>query len=479
MMSEQVQSTGDPKHSSSTRIYCRTLYKGDFIVDEKAQSVLQDVQDKNVNFIDLQFTDVIGRTKSVTIPAKHLDEALNRGIWFDGSSIQGFARIQESDMFLRPDVRSYRVLPWTGGDVPLRARLICDVHKPDGTPFEGDPRYVLRRAVEKAESMGYTYNVGPELEFFLFRKNGDDTRAVPHDVGGYFDFSPNDEAQLVRGEIINALDALKINVEMSHHEVAIGQHEIDFRYSDALHAADNSITFKYTVKGIAAKYGLFATFMPKPIFGINGSGMHVHQSLVDTTTGENVFYDETSDTFRLSGKAQSFVAGQLVHARALAAIVAPTVNSYKRLTPGYEAPVYICWAQRNRSALIRVPRYSPGREASTRVELRFPDPSANPYLAFAVMLHAGLAGIEKGLTPPAPVTDDVYEWTNEERESHGVGVLPGNLREALDELETDTLLQEALGEHVYEAYLRAKTQEWDEFRMHVSEWERERYLETL
>lgn len=448
-------------------------------MDDKAKAVLQDVQDKGVKFIDLQFTDVLGTTKSVTIPAEHLDEALNRGIWFDGSSIQGFARIQESDMFLRPDVRTYRTLPWTGDGLPLRARIICDIHKPDGEPFEGSPRNALKRVLAQAEEMGVSLNIGPELEFFLFRKNGDLHHAVPHDIAGYFDFSPNDEAQRVRSDIVAALQSLKIDVEMEHHEVAIGQHEIDFKYAEALHAADNSVTFKYTVKGIAAKHGLFATFMPKPIFGINGSGMHCHQSLVDTSSGDNVFYDANSDTFRLSKLAQSYVAGQLKHARALAAVVAPTVNSYKRLTPGYEAPVYICWAQRNRSALIRVPRYSPGREQSTRVELRFPDPSANPYLAFAVMLAAGLDGIKNNMTPPAPVTDDVYEWSRAEREANGVGVLPGNLKEALDALEENDVLKEALGEHIYEAYFRAKTQEWDEFRTHVSEWERERYLETL
>ncbi len=449
------------------------------MVNDKEKEVLKDVKDRGVSFIDLQFTDVLGTTKSVTIPPTALEEAFERGVWFDGSSIQGFARIEESDMFLQPDARTYRVLPWTGGEVSLRARIICDVHRPDGEPFEGDPRYALKRAVAKAEEMGYVYNVGPELEFFLFRKNGETHRAVPHDVGGYFDFSPNDEAQRVRSDIVSALKALKIDVEMAHHEVAIGQHEIDFRYSDALHTADNAITFKYTVKGIASLHGLFGTFMPKPIFGINGSGMHCHQSLVDKNTGENVFYDAGSSVFKLSPTAQHFVAGQLSHARAMAAVVAPTVNSYKRLTPGYEAPVYICWAQRNRSALIRVPRYSPGREQSTRVELRFPDPSANPYLAFAVMLRAVLDGIEKKLAPPAPVSDDVYEWTDEERTAKGVGVLPGSLQEAVEELDADVLLQEALGEHIYHAYRRAKLLEWDEYRIHVSEWERLRYLETL
>jgi len=445
------------------------------MMDDKG--VLKDVKDRGVRFVEMQFVDVLGAAKSLTLPVSQLEEALDRGVWFDGSSIQGFARIQESDMFLRPDARSYRVLPWTGDEVPLRARLICDVYSPDGTPFEGDPRYVLRRMVEKAAALGYTYNVGPELEFFLLRKNGDIAHAVPHDVGGYFDFSPNDEAQRVRSDIAEALLALKINVEMEHHEVAIGQHEIDFRYSDALHTADNAITFKYTVKGIAAKYGLLATFMPKPVFGINGSGMHCHQSLADKNSGDTRFYDAAGEPFKLSLIARQFVAGQLHHARALAAIVAPTVNSYKRLTPGYEAPVYICWAQRNRSALIRVPRYSPGREQATRVELRFPDPSANPYLAFAVMLAAGLDGIEKKMTPPAPVTDDVYEWDDAERQAHGVGTLPGSLREALDEMIQSKLVRETLGEHVFEAYVQAKTLEWDEYRTHVSEWERERYME--
>ncbi len=446
------------------------------MMDDKG--VLKDVKDRGVRFVEMQFVDVLGAAKSLTLPVSQLEEALDRGVWFDGSSIQGFARIQESDMFLRPDARSYRVLPWTGGDVPLRARIICDVYSPDGTPFEGDPRYVLRRMVEKAAALGFTYNVGPELEFFLLRRNGDIARAVPHDVGGYFDFSPNDEAQRVRSDIAEALLALKINVEMEHHEVAVGQHEIDFRYSDALHTADNAITFKYTVKGIAAKYGLLATFMPKPVFGINGSGMHCHQSLADKNSGDSRFYDAAGEPFKLSLIARQFVAGQLHHARALAAVVAPTVNSYKRLTPGYEAPVYICWAQRNRSALIRVPRYSPGREQATRVELRFPDPSANPYLAFAVMLAAGLDGIEKKMTPPAPVTDDVYEWDETERQAHGVGTLPGSLREALDEMIQSKLVRETLGEHVFEAYVQAKTLEWDEYRTHVSEWERERYMEV-
>jgi glutamine synthetase len=441
---------------------------------DKTLEVIEITKSENVQFIDLQFVDIFGATKSVTIPASGLEEALERGVWFDGSSIQGFARIQESDMFLRPDPVTFRILPWTLDDPQgIRARIICDVYNPDGTPFEGDPRYVLRRAVAHAEKLGFMYNTGPELEFFLFRANG--TGAVPHDVGGYFDFSPGDEAQRVRSDISRALETLRIHVEMAHHEVAIGQHEIDFRYEHAMHAADNAITFKYTVKGIAAKHGLMATFMPKPVFGINGSGMHVHQSLTDVKTGQNMMYDANGE-FSLSKVARQFVAGQLTHARALAAVVSPTVNSYKRLTPGYEAPVYVCWAQRNRSALVRVPRYSPGRENSTRVELRFPDPSCNPYLAFAVMLEAGLDGIEKRMEPPAPVSDDVFHWSEAERRAHGVDVLPGTLEEALNALEQDPLVCAALGDHIYSHYLRAKRDEWDEYRIHVSQWEIERYL---
>lgn len=445
-------------------------------MDDRALEILEIVEAENVQFIDLQFSDIFGVVKSVTILGGDLEESLKRGTWFDGSSIQGFARIQESDMYLKPDARTFRILPWTVGD-PLgsRARVICDVRNPDGSPFDGDPRYALQRAIAHANQLGYGYNTGPELEFFLFRENG--TEAVPHDVGGYFDFSPNDEAQTVRSEISQSLEALKINVEMAHHEVAIGQHEIDFRYAEALHTADNAITFKYTVKGVAAKHGLFATFMPKPLFGANGSGMHVHQSLYDIETGDTVMYDPNGE-FALSEVACQFVAGQLKHARALAAVVAPTINSYKRLTPGYEAPVYVCWAQRNRSALVRVPRYSPGREASTRVELRFPDPSCNPYLAFAVMLEAGLDGIENRMTPPPSVSDDVFHWTDEELEERGVEVLPGSLSEALDLLASDDVLIAALGEHIYEAYDRAKRAEWDEYRIHVSQWELDRYLTT-
>lgn len=437
--------------------------------------VLKNIKDNDVQLIDLQFTDILGVTKSVTIPAKNLGDAFEHGIWFDGSSIYGFARIQESDMRLKPDAKTYRVLPWVTSP-PYRARVICDILTADGDPFSGDPRTALQKSVAKAESMGFSaYNIGPELEFFLFRGNGSSMTAVPHDVGGYFDFSPADEAERLRSDIQTMLELLEIEVEMSHHEVAIGQHEIDFRYSDALHSADNAITFKYAVKGVAAQHGLFGTFMPKPLFGENGSGMHCHQSLF--TKDGNAFYDANNE-YKLSDTALSFMAGLLKHARALSAVVAPTVNSYKRLTPGYEAPVYVCWAQRNRSALVRVPRYTPGREQSTRIELRFPDPSANPYLAFAAMLEAGLDGIANNLVPPDPVNEDVFEWTAEELQEHGVGVLPGTLVEALDALAEDDVVQGALGEHIYTAYDRAKRAEWDEYRIHVSSWELERYLQT-
>ena len=438
--------------------------------------LLKHVSADGVAFISLQFTDVFGAVKSVTIPATRLGEALERGVWFDGSSIEGFARIHEADMFLKPDAATYRVLPWSSSE-RRRARLICDVYGTDGKPFPGDPRYVLKQAVARAAEMGLHYNCGPEVEFFLFDNGSGTTGPVPHDVAGYFDFSPRDRAQLVRSDIVKALIELGLDVEASHHEVAAGQHEIDFEYADAVTSADNVVTFKYTVKAVAASHGLLATFMPKPVHGINGSGMHVHQSL-QTADGDNRFYDPEGQ-FRLSDTARQFVAGQLSHARALAAIVAPTVNSYKRLVPGYEAPVYICWAQINRSALIRVPRYSPGREQSTRVELRCPDPSCNPYLAFAAMLEAGLDGIREQKSPPEPVSDDVYEYTPDKLVALGIDTLPGTLGQALAELAQDEVVRGALGEHVYDVFQRAKTAEWDEYRIQVSEWERRRYLEIL
>ena len=438
--------------------------------------LIERVHEDGVQFISLQFTDILGTIKSVTIPVGQLEGALENGVWFDGSSIEGFARIYESDMVLVPDPATYRVLPWSDPE-RRRARIICDVYAPDGRPSPSDPRSALRRVLARAVERGYVYNVGPELEFFLFkRNNGVPLRPVPHDVGGYFDFSPRDEAQQVRSEIVLALQALGIDVEMSHHEVATGQHEIDFHYADALTSADNAVTFKYTVRAIAATHDLYASFMPKPIFGINGSGMHTHQSLFNEE-GHNLFYDP-EDEYHLSRLAYHFIAGQMVHARALAAVVAPTVNSYKRLTPGYEAPVYICWAHLNRSALIRVPATRAGREKATRIELRCPDPSANPYLAFAAMLAAGLDGIERQLEPPPPVNEDVYHFDEDDLRERAIGTLPATLAEALDELERDEVIQEALGPAITETMLRARRTEWDEYRIQVTPWELERYLET-
>lgn len=438
--------------------------------------LVNQVKEDGVVFISLQFTDIQGIVKSVSIPINHLGEALERGIWFDGSSIEGFARIQEADMFLKPDPATYAILPWSSPE-RRRARLICDVYGTDSRPFKGDPRSVLKNTVRKASEQGFIFNCGPEVEFFLFSSDRGRTEPVPHDVAGYFDFSPRDRAQVVRSDIVRALVDLGIDVEASHHEVAAGQHEIDFQYADAVTAADNVMTFKYTVKAIAATHGLQATFMPKPISGINGSGMHTHQSIQDLS-GKNLFFDPDG-LYKLSDTALHFIGGQLKHANALSAIVAPTVNSYKRLVPGYEAPVYICWAQVNRSALVRVPGYSAGREDSTRVELRCPDPGCNPYLAFTVMLEAGLDGIENGITPPPPVSDDVYEYSLADLAERGIGLLPGTLNDALDALAADEVVRGALGEHVYGVFNRAKLAEWEEYRLQVTDWERSQYLEIL
>jgi glutamine synthetase len=439
--------------------------------------VLLRVKEDKVKFVSLQFTDVTGVVKSVDIPTDRLGDALEDGIWFDGSSVEGFARIQESDMRLVIDADTYAILPWTPLEL-RRARVFCDIYQPDNAPFPGDPRGALKRILSKIEERGWTYNVGPEPEFFLFRRNGPDMiHPVPHDVGGYFDFSANDEAVRVRTELMDALCDMGLDVEMGHHEVALGQHEIDFRFADALRAADNILTLKYTVKAIAAQHGLIASFMPKPIFGINGSGMHCHQSLFGAQ-GENLFFDADGDFF-ISPLTYQFIAGQLKHARAMAAVVSPTINSYKRLVPGYEAPVYIGWAQINRSALIRIPHYTPGREKSIRAELRFPDPSANPYLALTVMLASALDGIDNQLSCPEPLNNlNVYRLTREERLSMGIDELPGSLAESLRELEGDAELREALGLMIFETFVRAKWAEVDEYRMRVTDWEVERYLET-
>lgn len=441
------------------------------------EEILTRVVEDGIKFICLQFTDVTGSVKSVDIPVGRLKNALDDGVWFDGSSVEGFARIQESDMRLKPDIDTYAVLPW-GDPERRRARLFCDIYQTDGTPFAGDPRGILKRVLSRIEERGWLFNVGPEPEFFLIRKNGPDSiHPVPHDVGGYFDFSASDEAQRVRSELMLALAGMGLEVEMGHHEVALGQHEIDFRFTDALTSADNVVTLKYTVKALAARNGLIASFMPKPIFGINGSGMHTHQSIFDQK-GNNLFFDP-SDEFSLSKMAYGFIAGQIEHAPALAAIVAPTVNSYKRIVPGYEAPVYICWAQINRSAMIRIPQPGLGREASTRAELRFPDPSCNPYLAFAVMLAAGLDGIDNEAECPPPVNDlNIYEMSDEELTKQGIKQLPGSLEQALKALDGDDVVKDAMGEDAFNVFSRAKWAEWDAYRTSVTDWEVETYLET-
>lgn len=430
------------------------------------------VEQQQVEFINLQFTDIVGMVKNVTISIAQLNDCLDHGVWFDGSSIEGFARIAESDMYLVPDLDTYALIPWDQAAGYPTARMICDVYTIDGKPFIGDPRYVLKQAIDEATRMGFVYNVGPEVEFFLFRTDGDG-RPVPqpHDAAGYFDVS-TDLATHIRRNMVRALQAFGIEVEAAHHEVAVGQHEIDFRYGPALRTADHTVTFRVTLKAVAQQHNLYSTFMPKPIAGINGSGMHVHQSLSDIKTGKNLFYD-AQDPYGLSQTARHFIAGLLAHARGMIAILAPLVNSYKRLVPGYEAPVYLSWGRTNRSALVRVPRISPGRPQTTRVELRCPDPACNPYLAFAVMLRAGLDGIRRELPLPAAAEEDLYHV---DPRAYQLETLPGSLGDALIELQRDEVVVEALGPHVVERFVEAKTQEWNEYQLYVSQWELDRYL---
>ncbi len=433
------------------------------------REIIEKVKREKVEFIDLMFFDLSGRLKSVTISPRELVDCLDNGKWFDGSSIEGFTRIHESDMMLIPDPSTYIPLPWPR-DEKNAARMICDVHDPDKKPFVGDPRHILKRVQEKAKKKGYFYYVGPEIEFFLFRSKENRTY---HDTAGYFDFSPHDLATEIRAVMTSTLEKLGINVEMSHHECAPSQHEIDIEYSDALKSADNIMVLKQAIKTVAGSRGLHATFMPKPIFGINGSGMHIHQSLLGRD-GEPLFYDK-ENKYKLSHLAYHFMGGQLEHIREMAAILCPTVNSYKRLVRGYEAPVYICWAQRNRSALIRVPRYSEGREKSTRLELRCPDPSCNPYLAFAVMLAAGLKGINEKIEPPSPVEEDVYGFDNGKLARFYIKTLPVDLGEAIEEFEKSKFMKETLGEHVFNKYLNIKKTEWNEYQRSVTDWELNRY----
>ena len=443
--------------------------------EQQVNEIISRAKADNVKYITLQFTDIYGLSKSLTIGINHLKNSLMSGTWFDGSSISGFARIHESDMFLKPDPNTYAIIPWLKSNNGNTARFICDVHKPDGEPFEGDPRFILRKAMAEAEATGYEFKTGPELEFFMFKKDNGKISPLPHDKGGYFDLSM-DEAYEVRRDMVEALEEFGINVEASHHEVAEGSHEIDFKYGNALTTADNATTFKFTVKAIAAKHGLHVTFMPKPISKINGSGMHVHQSLFDINSGKNIFYDET-DPYNLSQTARYFLAGQLLHSMEMSAILSPLVNSYKRLVPGYEAATYICWAHTNRSALIRIPRIFKGKEQAARVEYRAPDPCSNTYLAFAVLLKAGLDGIKNKIEPPEAVEEDVYHFDGKKLLERGISVLPHSLWQAVKELKKSTLMQQALGTHTFQKYIEAKTAEWDDFRIHVTDWEQDRYLE--
>ena len=433
--------------------------------------ILARVQENQIKYIDLQFTDVVGVVKNVTIPAFELPDAINNGIWFDGSSIEGFARVAESDMHLRPDLSTFAILPWLTGD-DATARLICDVFTPDAQPFVGDPRAVLKRAVDEAAQMGFVFNTGPELEFFLLKPHSDGSLIppIPHDSASYFD-APADMAAGLRRQMTATLAAFGIQVEAMHHEVATGQHEIDFRYSDALTTADNAVTFRFVLKIIAQQNNLYGTFMPKLMRGMAGNGMHVHQSLTFAANGKNAFADP-GDEHGLSKIAKQFIAGQLAHARGMCAVLAPLVNSYKRLVAGYEAPVFISWARINRSALIRVPRAS-GLE-STRLELRCPDPSCNPYLAFAVMLAAGLDGIKRELTVAEATEENLYLLDSQRRSE--LQILPESLNRALDALEEDEVIQAALGPHVCDRFVSAKRLEWQDYRLEVSSWELEKYL---
>jgi glutamine synthetase len=442
------------------------------VICKSEKDVLNIVKEKEVGFIQFWFTDVLGILKSFAVTPSELEEGLTEGMGFDGSSIEGFARIEESDMIAKPDLTTFQFLPWRPGDKPM-ARMFCDILQPDGTPYEGDPRYVLRRVLKRAADKGYTFYVGPELEYFYFENNG-----APKiiDKGGYFDARPLDMGADLRRETVSALQDIGIQIEYSHHEVAPSQHEIDMRFDEGLKMADKTMTLRLVVKEIARRNGLYATFMPKPIFGENGSGMHTHQSLFK---GErNAFFD-ANDPYHLSGIGKSYIAGILRHAREMAAITNQWVNSYKRLVPGYEAPVYVSWARRNRSSMVRVPMYKPGKEKATRIEFRSPDPGCNPYLAFAVMLAAGIKGIEENYPLPDPVEEDIYEMHETARERAGIDSLPGNLFEAIQEVENSGLVRETLGDHIFNKFIENKRIEWDSYRTHVSQYEIEKYLPIM
>jgi len=441
-------------------------------ISEAREYVLRMAKEYDVKFIRMWFCDILGFLKSFAITVEELEGALAEGMGFDGSSIEGFARIDESDMIAMPDPETFSLLPWRPREHGV-ARMFCDILWPGGEPFEGDPRYVLKRNLKRAQDMGYTFYVGPELEYFYFQ-NAQNTH--PLDQGGYFDLTPPDVASDLRRETVLTLEEMGIGVEYSHHEVAPSQHEIDLRYTDALSMADNVMTYRVVVKQIAQKFGVYATFMPKPVFGVNGSGMHVHMSLFNGS--RNAFFDR-DDSYHLSKEAKCFLAGLLHHSPEITAITSQWVNSYKRLIPGYEAPVYITWARRNRSDLIRVPEYKPGREKATRIEFRSPDPACNPYLAFSVMLACGLEGIRQGYPLPVPTEENVFEISPQERKERGIGTLPGSLDEAIQLVEKSELVRGALGDHVFYTFIRNKKIEWDNYRAQVTDYELKRYLPIL
>ncbi|HUT29552.1 MAG TPA: glutamine synthetase family protein [Sedimentisphaerales bacterium] len=439
------------------------------------EKIFERAKKEQIKFITLQFTDLLGVIKEIIIPIEQLDSALRDGVWFDGSSIEGFARIQESDLFLKPDTSTYAVVPWLTEEGKT-ARLICDIHRADGRPFEGDPRFVLKQAVAEAASEGFEFNVGPEPEFYLFRADGEN-RTSPIDYGSYFDLSSHEGYKVIK-KIVGALESFGINVEASHHEVGLGQYEIDFRYGPCIDIADKVLTLKYCAKKIAQMHNLRATFMPKPIMDAPGSGMHVHESLFDIKAKANAFYDK-DHKYNLSKLARNFIAGQIGHINAMCAVLCPTVNSYKRLVSGFEAPVYVTWAAMNRSALLRVPKWFKAKAEAARIELRCPDPACNPYLAFAVMLKAGLDGVKNNLEPPEPVEENIYQLDGESLVQRNIDVLPTSLLEALEQLKKDNLLQEALGRHLFERYVDVKTKEWDQFKKQVTRWEIDTYLDTF
>lgn len=436
--------------------------------------VLNRAREANVEFVDLQFIDILGMVKSVTIATEQLPTVIARGMWFDGSSVEGTTRVAERDMYLIPDLATFAIVPWTseGG---VTARLLCGVHRPDGEPFPGDPRAVLRRQLDRARALGYTYAVAPEIEYFLLRRDGTRIRPPEGDSGGYFD-SAGGAAAAVQRDVVRLIREMGIRTEAYHHEVSVGQYEIDFPSDGALRTADGLITFRTAMKAVAARRNLHATFMPKPIAGLNGSGMHIHQRLDRLDTGLSVFTD-ASDPYGLSETARAFMAGQLAHARGMSAVLSPLVNSYRRFVPGHEAPVFLIWARVNHEALIRVPAES-GPQHAGQIELRCPDPAANPYLAFAVMLAAGLDGVEQNLSLPEPVEESLYSVSDEELRARNVGTLPMTLGEAITELELDPVIREALGDHIYERYVAALRQQWHEYRTCISQWEIEHYLEA-